>query len=100
MAEYSIMLCQFGQFCRRIFNNPRSTLNLLASVEASYTKGQKIAIGAIAFYLLSAIVFNLIFLLETVPIDISGQTEDSKKLAAQGVSYQSISEFYFCRLLL
>ena len=64
---------------------------LLASIESSYTKSQKIAIGVIAFYLLSAIVFNLIFLLETVPIDISGQTEDSKRLAAQGVSYQSLS---------
>ncbi|HLC24788.1 MAG TPA: hypothetical protein VJJ25_04080, partial [Nitrosopumilaceae archaeon] len=63
----------------------------MAGTETSYTQGQKIAIGAIAFYLLSAIVFNLIFLLETVPIDISGQTEESKKIAAQGVSYQSIS---------
>ncbi len=60
-------------------------------MEPSYTKAQKTAIGVIAFYLLAAIVFNLIFLLETVPIDISGQTEDSKRLAAQGVCYQSIS---------
>jgi hypothetical protein len=41
--------------------------------------------------LLSAIVFNLIFLLETVPINISGQTEQNKNIAAQGVIYQSIS---------
>jgi hypothetical protein len=64
-------------------------MNPLVAEQKTYSKNEKCAIALLAIYFLIAIVFNLIFLLETVPIDISAKTEDGKKTVVSIVTYKS-----------
>lgn len=64
-----------------------------------YTSEEVAAIGLLAAYFLIAIVFNLIFLLETVPIDISTKTEDGKEVVVNQVTYKSTPGSLVTRLI-